>query len=150
MTDLSSLIERVEKLTGADREVDHLVALAFPETFLKRHIFDFERCHSSRLIRGGGIAYHRDGEPGWCIVADGDIPPLSASLDAAVAFTEATLPGWWLELSGDREVGFLASVEGPKAGDPCGGSGQKRKPTLALALILAALRALQAKERDHG
>lgn len=141
MTDLSSLIERVEKLTGADREAD---AALFD-------LMGARPCHNDVqhmwVYRDYDYADADEFELG---APQANLPRYTASLDAAVAFTEATLPGWWLELSGDREVGFLASVEGPKAGDPCGGSGQKRKPTLALALILAALKALQAKEIDHG
>lgn len=132
---LAKLIERVEGLKAGDREVDALL---------------------SELVTG--IKPYRartDEDPARLEHADPNIPhrfirtpDYTTSLDAAVAFVEAALPGWWWEINGDRQGGFKAATEGPNAGDAYAGdayadSGDERKPEPALALVLAALKALE-------
>lgn len=62
---MRDLIAKLEKLKGPDREVDGLLAAHF-------HV---------KQITGTW--------PDWCID-----PPVTASLDAAIALVERVLPGW--------------------------------------------------------
>lgn len=142
--DLAKLVERVE--AGDDEDVDSRIAATFPALLLAKHIHEFEVCHSFRVLRGGGVAYYRGDDPCWYSMSSRLIPAFTTSLDAAVSFNEAALPGWYWEVNGDRQGGFFAITEGPNAGDECTDSGKERIPDPARALVLASLRALHTRE----
>jgi len=73
---------------------------------------------------------------------------LLGSLDAAAAFTEALLPGyrWTREIDGTIIVWEPEPHPTDKRQTAWEGVGHAHKPTPALALVLAALKAYQEKE----
>lgn len=73
MTTIDALIERLRGLTGPDRAADVLIENAFGLAKFRRS--------TGALI--GDADYVRDG-----------VQPLTASVDAALAFTDRVLPGW--------------------------------------------------------
>ncbi len=77
MSDLSALIERLEKLTGPDRDVDEAIQAWSVGATIEWQEY------------AGRNAYHRDDS--W--VSIGALQPLTASLDAAIALVERILPG---------------------------------------------------------
>jgi len=146
MTDLAGLIERLELASGPDREIDvWLWALS--------EKVDLE-WQGTTLVAG----YH--GVVGWCdpgklsrnfrtnrdTRGPGSIPPFTASIDAAVALAEATLPGcrWRVEhlptsmTKGAADRSFWASCGLPGAQEAAYAA------TSPIALLIATLRALQA------
>lgn len=166
MADLSQLIERVENLTGPDREIDAEIDAAL---FGGRAAHTFsEDCGGARLRKsyGAGTVF-LNGDPndngGHVLtrhhrMADG----YTASLDAAIALTERVLPGAKISLF----IGHLTSAKdgsGSRAqvvrgkGPKCPHTGIRWPRTVgecfhaatpAIALLLATLRAL--KEQNHG
>lgn len=147
---LSDLIERVGHLTGPSAEADWLVAA---------HLGDVPE-HSIREIGWDYDWYRRPNEFTLWRAKDSEgrsveywsAPRVTASLDAAVAFTERLLPGWTIAGIGqdDRKgwhaelrEGFRTSYSTVKlAGAP--------RP--AIALVLATLRAVAStrKEKEDG
>lgn len=129
MANLSTLIERVEALTGPDREVDLDVAIA------TGMVSDEVSKYGPHLRR---IEARR-------------VDPYTASLDAAVALVEQVLPGW----SGDVDIGVPIADSG-KVGarlfppEPGWANYAGEGLTSAIALVLAALRALHAQEERDG
>lgn len=146
MTALTDLIVRVEQ--GDDDDINSRIAAAFPEILLARHIYDFENCHSFRVVRGGGVAYKRGADLVWRSVSSGVIPDFTGSLDAAAAFVEAVLPGWGWEVSRHPGQAFACANVWAPVGvfDPGYSHVDSSAPTPALALVLATLRAHAAKE----
>lgn len=142
MTDLAGLIERLELASGPDREIDvWLWALS--------EKVDLE-WQGTTLVAG----YH--GVVGWCdpgklsrnfrtnrdTRGPGSIPPFTASIDAAVALAEATLPGCRWRVGFDPAEGIMkGSVvgEAPKCASGIGLS--DCAPT---AMLIATLKAMQA------
>src|SRR5438105_1932936 len=118
-TDLSALIERVEKATGPDRELDEALALAFGwrlrEIVLVRTVLEWERPTGFRLPIG----------------TMADPPFFTASLDAALALVERVLPG--------AQTTLIVTPHGAQAwtGLDDADAGITRHHTPALALILA-------------
>lgn len=119
MTDLSELIERVEKATGPDRELDAAIAAHFDLPYGPRPV-------------GGSewLSAH-----------------FTASVDAALELVERELPGWrpnvWL-----GRAGWDAEIEYPEPRREDGRTYfaircDKPMPNGALAIILALLRAKQ-------
>lgn len=135
---LSSLISRVEKCTGPDRELDAAVEVATFPVFLSAD----ENMYAKPCRRDDHCA------PGhfWYVQRSGmslrAAEPYTASLDAAVALVERVLPHWPWEVkwAGHRK-GYVATVW------PCDQSLYPFKladaSTAALALLLATLRALR-------
>jgi hypothetical protein len=122
---LGDLLERVEKATGPDRELDFALALAFTPGGYR---WPDER---------GGAIMWPDGR-GSFGVAEPDC--LTASLDAAMALVERVLPGWdWI--IGHTNGGLTVHAQlGPNEmafGD-----------TAPLALLAALLKALIAANAE--
>lgn len=121
---IKELLERVEGLSGPDREVDAAIikALGF---------------HSW----AGRMSYRdADGVRMW----DFGSSEITASIDAAIALVERKLPGWaWKVI---REEGYNGCVirNAPKL-EIVAPSVSCHGPTLPLAIISALLRALLAK-----
>jgi len=177
MPDLPALIERVEALTGPDRQVDAEVMFDLLATPVGQHKED-----------GGPIGYIRiDDQPSWnfglrfpgkdrawfqaarkqikgetlLIERDGAyvlmnslrIPEITASLDAAIALVKRVLPGWTLYASITDGTADDLYLLGPNFRD--GQPEQNSSPPVggkpvALALTLATLRALHAQEGRDG
>lgn len=147
---LDELIERVEKLTGPDRELDADLCIALGYIGYADEPLNLRR---------------EDGNTGWLdyeVMEGGKLidctdqpPPLTASTDSALALRERALPGWTIARmsQGDNKLwtvelreGFLTSY-GRVVIEPS----HYRGTTLPLAIILATLRALKTLSGDsHG
>jgi hypothetical protein len=142
MTDLSSIIARVEGGEGADRELDAAacVALNYGGT-------NSEGAENVRLEPDDwpdDLVFEANGEE--CC---NPIPDLTTSLDAVIALCERVLPGWRIKV--EQHDKWMGAVLNPavKLGIAgyhawCGG------PSISAACraLLAAM--LRAKEADHG
>jgi hypothetical protein len=130
LTTLQSLRDRVAKATGPDREIDRNIAVAF-NVFQERF----------------GTLYH------WCEagstvnpVYNSQLPQYTSSIDAALAWVELVLPGWVLAVcsraapSSDLPYARLFTPDMKHQSD-------QSAPTAPLAIILAGLDALIAKEK---
>jgi len=69
--------------------------------------------------------------------------PITASLDAAVAFVERALPGWRHGYQQEIDLSFFATLKRPRSEQWIGGQIAGQAATPAMALVAAALRALQ-------
>lgn len=124
MTDIPALIARVGALTGPDREVECELVTAFisyNEAVLHRHY---------------SIS-------GYCF---------TASVDAAISLVERVLSGWYVEHIGADAIGSQDAMRtvGWTAELRRGGAlAQGQATTLPVALVLAALKALQAQEANR-
>jgi len=132
--DLSGLIERLERATGPDRELDVWLAMALerPTTLLNGQTFSEAVAALPNDLHG--IARH------W------PIEPLTASLDAALALVERVRPGEWIEVSGPRKYLYIPAPV-PNHWLAVVGDSRGWGFTPALALCLALLRTL---EPQHG
>lgn len=125
MTDLPTLIARVEALSGPDREVDGLVAQAFGEIPSDAR---WDDCWFSGHY--GAYKFHDPAE-------------YTASLDAVVALAERVLPGWrWGIMTAvgpwSRGGAFMATLDCPESSG-FGMNARDAHTTPALALLLALL-----------
>jgi hypothetical protein len=132
LSDLTALRDRVSSLTGPDREVDGELALLAGWTCTK-----MERDRQPYWRKPGVIEWFQRAE----------LPPYTASLDAAFALKEALLPGfdWILEHTNDGlTISALVGTSDPNA--------RAFADTPVLALIRAILGALiaQEQENNHG
>ena len=118
---MNSIIDRLEKATGGDRELDAA-------------IFD---------IACGGL-FWPENETLWVQVGWNRVPKaFTASLDAAIALVEKMLPGWgWMverQPNGEAEA-WLDEFGAYAYGRPV----QGRTP--AIALLIALFRALRGSQ----
>lgn len=119
-SDLTSLVERVEGASGADRELDALLLPVFDPALQVRH----------NSVWRGKLC---------CGSLTDCLPPYSASVDAALALVERVLPGCGYDLTfvPGNDHPFDAYLW-PDSGGPEIGEGV----TPALAILSALLRAL--------
>lgn len=141
MTNLTKLIARVEALTKADRETDIQIAVALIDAKREKNWYHWQANRPRGTTEGTPEEYWRSRHD--------RCPAFTASLDAAIALTERVLPGWSWEArrSGTGDKG-QATVWNPLKAP--GHSSEQRtfnRPTTAIALVLATLKALQARER---
>ena len=128
MPDLSALIERIEALTGTDDLVDAEIYATIGG--------------APHTTRAGGRVIPlilKHDSPKW--------PRYTASLDAAVALVERVLPGYKWSAGFSRHVPHNAQVWAPSGHGYYEGECDSNR---AIALILAALRALHAQEGRDG
>ncbi|CAM5420968.1 hypothetical protein ATER59S_02395 [Aquamicrobium terrae] len=120
MPDLSTLIERVEALTGPSRDADYRIekAIVRPGEFPASEIWP-------PFMVGSKF--------------DRSIPAYTASIDAAVALVERVLPGWFWFKPERNKLGVY------RLGEKYTGN----HINLAIALVLATLRALHAQEAQQ-
>lgn len=127
MNEIEGLIERLEKATGPDRELD-------------AHLLGYFGWRTD----GFGRAIDPDGLP--CLT----IPDLLASLDAALALVERVRPGAWYRLGCGRNHPdeplygaqlLLPDVPGDEDGAVIGEG--EHEASLALAVLIALLRTLE-------
>jgi hypothetical protein len=117
MTQLSSLIERLERCEGADREIDLAIFMATAEM----ESFSVWRPNDPTLF-------------------------FTASIDAALALVERKLPGWGWQVHRDPQPGLEACfgfVGEPGADGVCG---RAYAPSPAIALCLALCRATEGEK----
>jgi len=137
MGDLSELIERLEKATGPDREIDAWIGyhtdLMNDDMSWRAKIDSFGIDHAMRAATSGSNV--------WRVA----LPNYTASLDATVALIERVLPGWCKQLFEQDDHTWHARVRSPEyrlvATDRDAHDGY---PTPAIALLLALLRAKEA------
>lgn len=147
MTDLQSLIERVEKATGPDREVDARLCATLRA---------FSESEHYKLVVTRPPSSFSDWMVDCVLAPSGKVrsivpPEYTASIDAALSLVSRALPGWGIEVSmSDRQmwraqVWRWFSETNDERGQwlPC----YSRTP--ALAIILALLRA-KAAETEHS
>jgi hypothetical protein len=150
MSDLDALLERLEKATGPDREIDAAIydALAREAGRVAFKVKNWSTLPGSRLSR-----YH----DGWLIgkasddeYAD-DLPLYTASIDAAFALVERVLPGAFWHIAKGRltEAEPMFGAELLFGWDQSLGKGEG--PTAPLAILAATLSALRTQESqdDH-
>ena len=149
--DLLALIERVEKATGPDRDLDAAVFVAV--TGAATWSYD-DNCHIDALIKSGAYRgdkqLHPDYAPNPRVTwryrigdADyGEVPSLSASVDAALALLERVLPGaFWHMAKGKLRAGEpLYAFQLLFGADEV--IGEAEHNDLCLAIIAATLRAM--------
>lgn len=127
MTDLPTLIRAVETATGADREIDAALGVHF----------GLVSPDDTHVVDGGSF---RDRQ----LKVSACVPKLTASIDAVVALIRREMPG--------AEEGYGRMGDEFQAYVPVeqrsGGfiAYTAKKPTPALALLLAFLRAVKARQ----
>lgn len=145
---IEALIERLEGLSGPDREVDAWIGyhtnLVVDEMSWRDKIDRFGIEHAVKSATS-----HQNV---WC----GALPAYSASLDAAIALVEKVLPGWRIENLGEWDHEQLRS-RGPwmcdlmprgKSFKDCFPAKCAHAPSPAIALLIAMFRALAAGGSD--
>ena len=127
MTDLPSLIAAVEAASGPDREIDAMVAV---------HLGMIDE-------REAAIGFRLDKSGETKMVISPKVSRFTASIDAVVALIRREMPGveWSLHGGGETSFVFFEPDERPEH-EP------DEAPTEALALLLAFLRAVQAKQME--
>lgn len=159
MTDIPALIARVGALTGPYRVVDArvVVALDIRPDWLKTEP------GSLRVVMGHlgpdvlftpkGLKPDAGDQNAWYptdFYKGKELPWLTASVDDAIALVERVLPGWTIACVGQDDGkkwhaelrrGYQTSFSTVALAGA---------PLPALALVLAALKALQAQEADRG
>jgi hypothetical protein len=163
MTDLTALISALEKATGADRELDARIEVALIGS--EKSFISADAKDNTRRSYGRG-AWFSDADNYHVLSSTvNNAKLLTASIDAALAFMRAQLPGWRLNVEQDQvcdnpdaeglwkidtakfrvtlwdtNTKNITSVFGPMA----------IAPSLPLAILLATLRAKQAEERHDA
>lgn len=128
MTDISSLIQRVEGLSG------------------RNYALAAEIWH---VVTGEPVAERPTLKTEWCRLYGAEMPYILGSIDAALSLVERMLPGWHVQMNtGDHDRGHhhkpWAKVV-PNLNNDAGwlvGAHEGRAATQPAALILALLRAL--------
>lgn len=133
MTDLQTLLSRVEKATGPDRELDALIDITLfgGEMIWKQANYTMEMYPVSRRASAnhvGGLAIEH-------------VPLVTASVDAALAFAERVLPGCHIDMSTDNCA--FVRIEDWDVGEAW------NMPTLPIAIILAVLTAFNHRSRAN-
>lgn len=173
MSDLSSLIARLEKAEGPDRELDAEIVFDMFATPVGKHKEDDGPIGYIRLddqpswnlglrfpgkdrswfaatrkqIKGETLLIERDGA--FVLMNSLRIPELTASIDAAVSLAERVLPGWMRSMT--TGLGHTAAyVRDKSILDPSKIEGEGYHATPAIALVLATLRALRQKGSSNG
>lgn len=85
MTDLQSLLSRIEAASGPDREIDRAIGFALDGWTVRNDITGYTDCDA--IVTGDGNVFVDD--PG------GMYPSFTESLDAAVALVEKMLGNRW-------------------------------------------------------
>lgn len=140
-SDLRGLIERLEKATGPDRELDGAMWLHFDQEALYK-------CWGVRGMRYAGHV-HTKAEKAAHIkrMSEYYAPAYTASLDAAVALVERVAPGWSWECraSGTGDKG-QATIWNPSRRP--GDNDQQRVYNCASPAIALCLALLRSQEQS--
>jgi hypothetical protein len=140
MTDLTALISALERATGPDRELDLEIGLAFGGW----SYVDMPP-HGKMIFVPDEKSYYID-HPGSLY------PSYTETVDAALAFMLAQLPGWdWSLYSAyvsneGKDVWLRAVIISPDRKHHIG----ETAATIELAILLATLRAKQAEMNNDG
>ena len=139
MADLAALIERLEKLTGPDREVDEAIhRIAQPNADM------FRRWNPEPIVDYSDVGSHWKWNAEWLSGGFSSVPfpKYTASLDAVIALVERELPGKWPELLREA-ISVLGKRHRWHIMPPEPGQLAELAPALCLAL-------LRAKGGDNG
>ena len=139
MTDLPALLTHLQAATGADRELDGLLAVQFGGAKTK----DFYGRDFTQVVRKFGSETFTSVQwDSW------KVPCFTASIDAALGLIERVLPGWTWSAHPHHEGGMTMGVHpGPgiaSVNGPWEKWGTAKTP--ALALCCALVQALIEKE----
>jgi hypothetical protein len=149
----ADLIERLEKASGPDRELDariwaHLAGVKYvshcaayagygAENHLTQVEFKIPPARKTQVTTGRHYPH---------------ATPVTGSIDAVVALVERELPEWYISiLIGGEGLGKTAAYVRDKSilrEDKTEGEGYHAAP--AIALCIALLKALEAQEDNHG
>lgn len=136
--DLAKLVEAIEAATP---DGDNLVMLE-AAIYTATHPEDNAASWNGPYQHKGVASVVKKGHRGWS-----EVPRYLRSLDAAVSFVEAALPGWLKSFDELADHTFHAVVaEPPTPPDVFRKFGYGISPTPAIALVLASLRALHTRE----
>jgi len=153
MNDMREIMERLEKATAPDREIDAAIFDAFPDERWPRCAYHEDNCFTLRSI-GRDAQFH----DGWLTRSRSnmedkypeDLPRLTASLDAILDLFERVLPDTTIDVAVRRKgLPFSASAtiwsHNPPLtyGDPPP-LGFSRGHTPAIALCRALLKATKS------
>jgi hypothetical protein len=156
---LEVLIERCEAAQGPDEHIDCLVwQIAAPD---QRVMFDGGKAFGpgpKRAATYGRLAdFPLENWSDWHAVRMLiDAPPVTSSIDAALALTERLLPGLMIECGRYTEAdggpaGCFARISNYAMGDgPRFEDDHEQAATLPLAIILATLQALRSFTKLEG
>ncbi len=141
---IEALIERLEGLSGPDRETDCAIGVAtgqFEARTSRRPYVEFDYCYEDD---DGNLIV-----PGYG--GDQLVPAYSASLDAAIALVEKVLPGWLINLEMRNGIAEDVYLIGPNYRDDR--PEEESSPPIAgfpapVALLIAMFRALAAGGRS--
>lgn len=157
MSELKSLLERVEKATGPDRELDAALGSVFrvpPNPNPPHWIIDNFPVWRGR--QDGRIeVVHENGDGGvhWRAA------PYTASLDAALALVEEMLPGWFWRAGYVPSPQWIGGINfycwahvSRTTASHCDRDDEATgwAHTVPLAILLALLRALISKGETNG
>lgn len=138
MTDFRDIIERLERATGGDRELDADidVALFGGETVWKQANYTMEMYPASRRASKAHVG-------GF---ANEHVPAVSSSIDAAVALIDRLKPGSTMDLwFGPKEQHVVLMP--PDADEP---EFRARSASRPIAILLGLFRAISTKETGDG
>lgn len=145
MSDLQSLIERVEKATGPDREIDARLKIfvADEDCLYWGRGDDFGCTTREYLLRWDDENWREAASE----LAHGE-PHYTADIDAALSLVSRALPGWGWSVASDMGEGrvFGAAMSPLGLASAALMTQTARAPTPALAIILALLRAKAAQD----
>ena len=140
----SELIERLEKATGPDRDLDAALYVAlckpkqYPDDLRYYYLPSVSTDHMEMCAPGTYWLKERSGR------SLQTAPAYTASLDAALALVERVLPGWGYFLRHDSDSGYVAALVYPDAFRVTPGA--TNGANMATALCLALLRASPTEE----
>ncbi|NKX16248.1 hypothetical protein [Brucella pseudogrignonensis] len=132
-----TLIDRLSKLDGSNRRLDHEMHILFFVPDDKRDTVEWNHFGS----------YSWSPSPDHVMIDK--VPAYTASVDAAIALAERVLPGWVFDNVGQDYEGFPGGYKsfGWTVEMVNGKRVQGQAPTLPMAICIAILR---AKEVSHG
>lgn len=157
MTDtqeLKALLDRVEKVEGADRELD----LAIVDAFGLGNFIPFaSHMPMGRMEKIGDSWIDKGDNKGPWASNERFVPHYTASIDAALALTERVLPGWYGRAWFGDTPPYHPHEQKSRVALWCSDRGKKQAifgigsdaATLPLSIIAATLRAKIA-EADSG
>lgn len=131
-----TLIDRLSKLEGPDREVDAM-------------LYCFQHGHTYSRKYGNDYAMWVEGVPHEVKIMDRYLEKFTASVDAAIGLAERALPGWVFDNVGQDFHSVPGGYEafGWNVELINGTRVQGQAPTFPLAICIALLR---AKEASNG
>ena len=145
MSDLSSLIARLEKAEGPSRDLDAYI-----------HFRDrVSRIEKIAAAKTGHINIQGSDFSGGTVLLGENVPVYTSSIDAAVSLATRVLPGWGWGV--ESKTHHIMACLNPEFGEPVGKHPHwaaisnvstrtfEDAATPAMALVLATLRALQQK-----